>query len=87
MPSLGQSHIRAVDVDGFALEGHRPLYRVHPLQGGQDIALMGPGGAEPDGGLVDIKGVKPAQKFRGVAPGDDFDLSPDAVGVDNLSGL
>ena len=87
VPPLGQHHAGTVDGDGLALEGHGGVHVGDALQRGEDIALVYPSGAHLYGRSVQIEGIELEQKLGAVAPGDDFDLPLNAVGVDNLSGL
>ena len=48
---------------------------------------MDPGLLHRIGVAVDPKGVKGLQKLRSIAPRQDFDLSLNAVGGDDLPGL
>ena len=48
--AVGELHPGAVDVDRLALEAHGGVDVGHPLQPGQDVALVGPGGQDFDGG-------------------------------------
>ena len=87
MPPLGQHHAGAIDGDDLALEGHGGIHVGDALQRGEDIALVYPGGAHPYGRSVQIEGAELEQKLGAVAPGDDFDLALDAVGIHDLPGL
>ena len=87
VPPLGQHHAGAIDGDDLALEGHGGIHVGDALQRGEDIALVYPGGAHPYGRSVQIEGAELEQKLGAVAPGDDFDLALDAVGIHDLPGL
>ena len=81
---LGQVGVGAANGYGLSLQSQGRVHVVHAGQGHQHRGLMDPGAADLHRLIVYINGVKFREKLRVKAMGVYLDLSPDAVGVDDL---
>jgi len=83
--ALGQLCVGPVYEDAPALEPHGGVHVLHALERGEDGALVHAGGAHPDRFAVYIQCAERGQELRGIRPGEDLYLAPDAVGVHYLA--
>ena len=85
--ALRQVGVLSTDVHHLVFQQHGGVYVGHTLQLSDDAVFVDPGIQNLHRLAVDIQGGELAEKIGAVRPGDDFHLTANAVGVDDLAAL